>query len=742
MIRILKYYKPFLFVIIISVFLLFIQAMCELKLPDYMADIVNIGIQTNGIEEVTPKAITKDGLELMKKFMTDENKKLIDDSYSLIKMGDIKYLDEYPKLSIDDIYVLKDEIKKDELNNIFSVSANAFILFLNDLKQDNNVNGENKNNDSNDMNASEIYKILPLIDNFPNEKINEYIINAEKQNDDMSKQIALNFTKIFYEELGVNIGDVQIKYIFSVGTMMLGIALIGITATILVDYLAAKIGAGVSRNLRKKVFEKVESFSTAEFNKFSEASLITRTTNDITQIQNVTAMGIRMLVFPPVMGVGALIMMLNKTTEMTWILGLVCGIIFIGAIFMFRLVLPRIKLIQKLTDKLNLVFKENLSGIMVIRAFGTQKHEEKRFDDVNSNLTKTNLFVGRAMSFIFPIVTLIMNLLSVLIIWVGAHQIAEATIQVGDLMAMLQYAMHVIISFLFISMVFVMIPRASVSAERIADVLETENIINNPESPKEFDKNKIGYVEFKNVDFKYEDGEELVLKDINFVAKPGETTAIIGSTGSGKSTLVKLILRFFDVSSGEILVNGVNVKEVMLNKLRSTIGYIPQKAGLLSGTIESNLKYGNINASDELMKKSAEIAQAIEFIEDKEEKYESNISQGAKNVSGGQKQRLSIARALVTEAPILIFDDSFSALDFKTDSKLRSALRENNKNSTVLIVAQRVSTIMNADQIIVLDQGKIVGIGKHSELLKTCETYKEIVYSQLNEEEMEGKNNA
>ena len=733
-----KYYKSFLAVLILAVCLLFLEAICDLKLPDFMADIVNVGIQTNGIEDVTPKAISEKGIALMKTFMTEEQKEQIASSYSLVEKGDKEYLEEYPLIQEQNIYVLNENADISELNKIFATSSEAFILLLQSL---NTTEIETQDNSAN-MNITEIYSMLPMLENISQEQIYTIIDKAQAQSEETSTQVGKVFTKAFYEELGVNMQQVQFNYILVVGLKMLGITLLGAATAITVDLLSARIGAGIGRKLRRKLFEKVESFSNVEFNKFGEASLITRTTNDITQIQMFIAMGIRMIVYAPIMGIGALIMMLGRTTEMTWTLALGCGLIFLTIVILFKIALPKIKVIQKLTDKLNLVSRENLSGIMVIRAFGTQKHEEERFDKVNKDLTKINLFVMRAMSITMPGMMLIMNLLSVLIIWVGSYQIAEATIQVGDLMAMMQYAIQVIMSFLVLSMIFIMLPRASVSAERIADVLETENTIKNPKEPKKFDKNKIGYVEFKNVSFQYEAGEEMVLDNISFIAKPGETTAFIGATGSGKSTLVQLIPRFYDAVKGEVLVNGVNVKDMNLEDLHLQIGYVPQKGNLLSGTIESNLKYGNKEIDDEFMKKCAEIAQATEFIETKEDKYNSSISQGAKNVSGGQRQRLSIARALVTQAPIYIFDDSFSALDYKTDSKLRNALKENSKDATVLIVAQRVSTIMNADQIIVLDNGKIIGKGKHEELLENCELYKEIVYSQLSKEEAEGKKNA
>jgi len=736
--RILKYYKPFLIAIIVSICLLFVQAICDLKLPDFMSNIVNVGIQTAGIEDVAPKAISEDGINFMKTFMTDEDKQIVDNSYIRIEKNDEKYLNEYPLLKDKDIFILKDEVNIEKLNEIFSISAETFVLMM----QINNTEEIQSENNTSDINLDDIYSNISMLSNIPQEQISTLLAKAKEQNEETSKQVGIVFTKAFYEELGMDMSKLQFDYIFKIGIAMIGVTILGVLAAIIVDMLSAKIGAGLSRNLRKKVFEKVESFSTKEFNKFSEASLITRTTNDVTQIQNITTMGIRMMIYSPIMGIGALIMMLSKTVKMTWTLALGCGIIFLTILALIKVVLPKIKLIQKLTDNLNLVSKENLAGIMVIRAFGTQKHEKEKFDNVNKELTKVNLFVTRAMAITMPGMTLVMNLLSVLIIWVGAYQIADATIQVGDLMAMMQYAIQVIMSFLFLSMILIMIPRASVSAERIADVLEMESSIVDPTDPKEFDNSKMGYVEFKNVSFQYEEGEELVLDNISFTAKPGETTAFIGATGSGKSTIVKLIPRFFDTTKGEVLVNGVNVKDIKLSDLHSQIGYVPQNSNLLSGTIESNLKYGNKEASNEFMQKCAEIAQATEFIDTKENKYESEISQGAKNVSGGQKQRLSIARALVTNAPIYIFDDSFSALDFKTDSRLRSALKENCKNATILIVAQRVSTIMQAEQIIVLDNGKISGIGKHEDLLKNCDVYREIVYSQLSEEEVEGKKNA
>lgn len=583
---------------------------------------------------------------------------------------------------------------------------------------------------------SKIDEILPMLKMFPQDKINQARQEASQTPESMLNSVGLVFTQSFYQELGMDISKIQNEFIVDTGIKMLGICVIGIVAAILVGFLGSKIGAGIGKNIRNDVFQKVQSFSSAEFNQFSAASLITRTTNDITQMQNFVVMMVRMLAYAPIMGIGSLIMMARKTTELVWTIALACGLIILLIVFLFKTVFPKIKIVQKLTDKINLVAKENLSGLMVVRAFGTQKYEEKRFDEVNTKVMKINKFINRSMGMMMPSMMFIMNGLNLLILWLGADAITNSSIQVGDLMAVMQYGIEVVMSFLFVSMIFVMWPRASVSANRIAEVLETENTINDPAKSAPFDENKMGYVEFKNVDFHYPGADEKILENISFVAKPGETTAIIGATGSGKTTIVNLIPRLFDVSNGEVLVNGVNVKNVTQFDLHNQIGYIPQKGNLLSGTIESNLKYGNEEANQEFVEQCANVAQATEFIERKEETYQSPISQGAKNVSGGQKQRLSIARALVKNSPIYVFDDSFSALDFKTDSNLRKALKEHRKNSTLIIVAQRVSTIMNAEQIIVLNEGKIAGIGTHEELLKDCETYYEIASSQLSEEEL------
>lgn len=738
MLKLGKYYKPFLISIMVAIILLFVQAMCDLKLPDYMSDIVNIGIQSKGLEQIAPQAISENGLLLMQNFMTEEEKEYVSSKFSKVNQNDANWIKKYPALDNTDIYVLQESLEQmeiDKLDSIFAVAGKTMLNVANQIAPETEALASGIESEKIDF--AQVYEMLPLFSQIPEEIMNQAREEAKATPESMLTSIGYAFTESFYAELGMDISKIQNNYIVSTGVKMLGICIIGIGAAILVGFLGSKIGAGIGKNIRNDVFEKVQSFSAAEFNRFSAASLITRTTNDITQLQNFTVMMVRMLAYAPIMGIGSLIMMAQKTTELVWTIALACGLLIILIAFLFKMVFPKIKIVQKLTDKINLVAKENLSGLMVVRAFGTQTYEENRFDEVNTEVMKTNKFINRSMGMMMPSMMFIMNGLNLLILWFGSKSIANSAIQVGDLMAGMQYGIEVVMSFLFISIIFVMWPRASVSANRIAEVLETETTIDDPENPEKFDANKKGYVEFRNVDFHYPGADEKILENINFTAKPGETTAIIGATGSGKSTMINLIPRLFDVTNGEVLVNGVNVKDVTQLELHNQIAYIPQKGNLLSGTIASNLKYGNEEATQEWIEKCAEVAQATEFIESKDEKYQAAISQGAKNVSGGQKQRLSIARALVKNSPIYIFDDSFSALDFKTDSNLRKALKMHSKDSTIIIVAQRVSTIMNAEQIIVLNEGKIAGIGTHEELLKNCPTYYEIASSQLSEEELE-----
>ncbi len=745
MIKLAKYLKPFVLALLVSFALLFGQAMCDLNLPNYMSEIVNVGIQQNGIQNAAPEAISAKGLSFMKNFMTDTQKKTIESNYTLLSSSVTgsehdSYVEKYPLLKTEDIYVRAnaDSAALTALDKTFGEAAWTFINTMKTLSKQSGksmVTIDGQTNVS-EMEFSKLYTLDPMLKKLPASVFDDARKETLKNPESMLLQSGAAMCRNFYRELGMDIGKIQTGFILRTGLLMLLIALAGGVATVLVGYLAAKVSAGVARNLRGDVFKKVESFSNREFDEYSTASLITRTTNDITQVQMLLMMGIRMICYAPIMGVGGIIMALRKSTSMSWIIALAC-IVMIGMIaVVFSIAMPKFKIVQKLIDKLNLVSRENLNGLMVIRAFGTQEFEADRFDKSNRDLTRNTLFVSRIMVFMMPAMMLIMNAVTLLIVWVGAHQIAVSTMQIGDMMAFMQYAMQIIMSFLMISIMFIMVPRAAVSGDRIAEVLSVEPSIKDPQNKKEFIKDKTGYVEFKDVSFRYNGASENALEHITFTAQPGKTTAFIGSTGSGKSTLINLIPRFYDVTSGEVLVNGVNVKDVTQHELRAQIGYVPQKGILISGTIASNLRYGDRDATDEEIKTAAEVAQAMEFINEKEEGFESEIAQAGANVSGGQKQRLSIARALVKKAPVYIFDDSFSALDFKTDAALRHALKEQTGSSTVLIVAQRVSTIMGADQIIVLDEGKIKGMGTHQELLQACPTYYEIASSQLSKEEL------
>ena len=743
MIKLAKYLKPFSLLLVICVALLFGQAVCDLTLPNLMSDIVNVGLQQSGIKNSTPEAISKKGLDFISTFMSTDEKNTITKNYTLISAADQNSqgykdnINNYPLLKTEDIYVLNSNAKEttDKLNPIF---GKASLTFINIIKQvySQNTSITASSTDMSNMDISKVYQMLPLLKTLPTQSLTSARATADNTPESMLIQTGVVMVKSFYKELGMDIWSIQGGYILKIGLLMILVALISGCATIMVAFLSSRIAAGLSKALRRNVFKKVEGFSNNEFDKFSTASLITRTTNDITQIQLLLVFGIRMVFYAPILAVGGIFMALQKSISMSWIIALAV-VVLIGLVMtVFSIALPKIKIAQKLIDRLNLVTRENLSGLMVIRAFGSQKFEEKRFDDSNKELTNNNLFITRVMIYMMPIMMLIMNGITLLVVWVGAHQIAASNMQVGDMMAFMQYAMQVIMSFLMISMMFIMVPRASVSGDRISEVLDTESSINDPQSPQTFNNKKTGLIEFKNVSFRYDGAAEDVLHDISFVAKPGQTTSFIGSTGSGKTTLINLIPRFYDASSGEILVSGTDVKECTQHDLREQIGYIPQKGVLFSGTIDSNLRYGKKEATNDEIKEASETAQALDFINQTEKGFDSDISQNGTNVSGGQKQRLSIARALVKKPPIYIFDDSFSALDFKTDYALRQALKKYTSDSTVLIVAQRVSTIMNSDQIIVLDNGSIVGIGTHKELLESCPTYYEIASSQLSKEEL------
>ena len=739
MVKLAKYLKPFILPLLVCIALLFGQAMCDLSLPNYMSNIVNVGIQQNGIEDAAPRVISEDGLKFTSAFLEDADAQALQDHYHEVAAGSREaqeYQEEFPNVSDMNVWVLNAG-EEEAASTLFGKSAMTMINVMSWMAEQSGQQVSASSGEGlSDVEMQQLYALEPMIAQIPQEQMAS-MRPAEGADESLLQQMSGTLTKLFYVELGVNLETTQSNYIWQTGLFMLLIALAGGASTILVGFFASRIAAGVALALRRDVFDRVESFSAAEFDRFSTASLITRNTNDVTQVQMLLIMGIRMVCYAPIMGIGGIIMALQKSVSMSWIIALAV-IVLIGLIIVvFSIALPKFKVVQKQIDKVNLVARENLSGLMVIRAFGTQDFEKNRFDKANQDLTATQLFVNRVMVIMMPLMMLIMNCVTLLIVWFGAHQIADSQMQVGDMMAFMQYAMQIIMSFLMISVMFIMIPRAAVSGDRIQEVLETEPSVRDPQNPKEFISERKGYVEFKDVSFRYQGADENVLENLNFVAKPGETTAFIGSTGSGKSTLVNLIPRFYDVTQGSILVNGVDVRDVCQHALRDQIGYVPQKGTLVSGTIASNLRYGGKNASQEDLEQAAKIAQALDFIEEKPDGMESEIAQGGTNVSGGQKQRLSIARALVKKAPIYIFDDSFSALDFKTDANLRRALKQYTGDSTVLIVAQRVSTIMNADQIIVLDEGRIVGKGTHRELLHTCPTYYEIASSQLRKEELE-----
>ena len=748
MLKILKNLKESLISVIIIVILLCLQAGTDLALPDYTSKIVNIGIQQGGIQNVSPEAIRKEQMENLLLFSTDDEK--ISNCYTLISKKEMedkeyeKYLKQYPELENQDIYVLNN-LKKEQKEELDTLIAKPLMIIYS-ISNEETAKEIKKNILQNTPKAQqsilEQADLLTIIKNMPEETRNNILEESSKMIDEkfgnMTEQVAIQATKQEYAQIGMDLDKIQNDYILFTGMQMLGIALISMIAAIIIMYLSSRVAAKLGQNLRNKVFKKVLGFSIEEFKAFSTASLITRSTNDIQQIQNLIAMLFRVVVYAPIVGIGGFIRVLNNShTSMAWIIGLAILCILGIILTLFIIAMPKFKKLQELVDRLNLVAREILTGLPVIRAFNTEKKEEKRFEDANKILMKTNIFVNKAMSLMMPALMFVMNSVALLIIWVGGHNVANGNIQVGDMMAFIQYTMQIVISFLVISMISIMLPRAQVSANRINEILEKEPRIKDNENTKKFDNSKKGLVEFKNVSFRYPDADAEILTDINFTAEPGKTTAIIGSTGSGKSTIVNLIPRFYDVTGGELLIDGVNIKDVPQHELRKRIGFVPQKGLLFSGTIESNIKYGNPKMSDKQMKEAAEIAQATEFIEAKPEKYKSEIAQGGTNVSGGQKQRLSIARAIAIDPEIFVFDDSFSALDLKTDSKLRAALAEKTKNKTVIIVAQRVSTILNADQIVVLEEGKIVGIGKHQELMKNCDTYSQIALSQLSKEELE-----
>lgn len=759
--KLLKHFKPAIIPIIFVVILLVIQAYCDLSLPTYMSNIVNVGIQQSGIETVTPDKAPKSEMDKIELFMDKNDKDFVNSQYKSEKYKNKDILVLKENISDKNSDKLADKLtkpmlitymlEKGEKGELSSDSVSGKIdnkdfqkIMENGVKEmtpENQMKFMEINKKSQAGETVDMFEILPLFSENTMSQItdvmNDKLKAFDKLGEDTITQVVTPYTESLMKSAGVDTDQVRMNYLFKAGALMLGYAGIIFVCMIAVSLLSSIIGARFSKDIRSHAYNQIINFSASESNKFSNASLITRCTNDIQQIQMVLVMMLRMIIYAPILGIGALLKVTNMSSGMVWVIALAVGVILVLVASLMVVAMPKFTALQKLVDKVNLVSREILTGLPVIRAFSREDHENERFDDANKTLTKTNLFVNRVMAIMMPAMMFIMNGTTVLIVWVGANETNAGNMQVGDIMAYIQYTMQIIMSFLMICMASIMIPRAFVSARRLGEIYDTDITIHNPENPKEFEEKQKGVVEFKDVTFAYPGAEEPVLKDISFTAKPGETTAIIGSTGSGKSTLINLIPRFYDTTKGSVTVDGQDIKDVKLTDLRDKIGYVPQKGMLFSGTIKSNIAFANEDLPMEKIEKAAEIAHATEFINEKPNKYDTHISQGGTNVSGGQRQRLSIARAIANEPEVLIFDDSFSALDFKTDIAVRKALSENIKNSTILIVAQRISTVLNAEQILVLDNGKIVGKGTHKELLKNCQVYRDIAESQLSKEELQ-----
>ena len=806
--KLFKFLKPYAGAVVAIVCILVVQAYCDLSLPTYTSDIVNIGIQQGGIDETVPDTISQKDLNHLLLLVRSDKQDVIKNAYtkstkdydckgtvmelkSSVKEDD-KKMDELSDLLAKPMLLASgfdsgsdmtkkietqmrtkmkkqaeatkaeaqtkmEEAQKEAENKIQAQFADALAAAQTPeaqaqvqaqmqaarqqvaaQMQESQQKAAAQMAEIPDFDKMDIYDMLDFMGADGREQlVKQMNKKLNKMQDSIIEQASSVYIQDAYKHVGIDTDKIETGYILNTGAKMLALAFLGMAASILVGLMASRVGAGVGRGLREDVFRKVVGFSNAEFDKFSTASLITRSTNDIQQIQLLTVMILRMVLYAPIMAIGGIWKVFHTNISMSWIIGLAVAIIVVIVGFLFLVVMPKFKLIQSQVDRLNLVSREILTGLSVIRAFGTQKHEEERFDDANKALTKTNLFVNRAMTFMMPLMMFVMNSIAVLIVWIGGHSINDGVMQVGDMMAFIQYTMQIIMAFLMICMISVMLPRAAVSADRVDEVLTSTTQICDPENPKHIPEDGKGKVVFDHVCFRYPGAEEDVLHDISFTAEPGKTTAFIGSTGCGKSTLVNLIPRFYDVTGGKITIDGKDIREISQHELREKLGYVPQKAVLFSGDIASNILYGNPDGSHEEMVEAATIAQATEFIEQKKKKYDSPISQGGANVSGGQKQRLSIARAIAKHPDVYIFDDSFSALDYKTDATLRAQLKEKTADSTVMIVAQRISTILHADQIIVLEDGQVVGKGTHKELLKNCDAYYQIASSQLSEKELE-----